>query len=178
VDVACHESVEGSYIPPELPRAVGVQASLLNRHPPQTIISVPVHTAVCSSRADGAPVSVVAAQVSEAGSYRPPLLIWQECSSSRPQPPHTIISVPVHTAVCCLRGNGAFVPLVVRHVSVAGSYRDPELYFDSPASVPPQMIISAPVHTDEVAMFASGSANVGSQVPGSASGTAPIAGRW
>src|ERR1051325_2875947 len=108
-------------MPPVLPRASGLQASLLNRHPPQTIILEPVHTAVCSNRACGAPTVVVAVHVSLAGSYRPPLLIWQLCSSSRPQPPHTIISVPVHTAVCCLRGNGAFVPLVVRQVSVMGS---------------------------------------------------------
>jgi hypothetical protein len=41
VEVDVHESVDGSYLPPVLVP------------PPQTIISVPVHTAVCDERADG-----------------------------------------------------------------------------------------------------------------------------
>jgi hypothetical protein len=40
--------------------------------PPQMIISVPVHTAVCPNRATGPPG--VATQVSDAGEYRAPLL--------------------------------------------------------------------------------------------------------
>jgi hypothetical protein len=59
--------------------------------PPQTIISLPVHTAVCSSRPSGALVVLVAAQLSVLGLYLPPLL--------SPDPPQTIISILVHTAV-------------------------------------------------------------------------------
>jgi hypothetical protein len=40
---------------------------------------------------EGAPVSDVAAHVSETGSYRPPVSVAGE-------PPQTIISAPVHTA--------------------------------------------------------------------------------
>jgi len=41
--------------------------------PPQTIILVPVQTAVWRHRATGAPVTLVAVQVSVLGSYRPPV---------------------------------------------------------------------------------------------------------
>jgi len=58
--------------------------------PPQTIISVPVHTAVCWSRAAGALVVLVAVQLSVPGLYRPPVFKTL---------PQTIISLPVHTAV-------------------------------------------------------------------------------
>jgi hypothetical protein len=63
--------------------------------PPHTIISVPVHTAVCMSRAVGALVVLVSIQLSVLGKYFPPVL--KKFTSS--VPPHTIISVPVHTAV-------------------------------------------------------------------------------
>ncbi len=63
--------------------------------PPQTIISLPVHNAVCWLLTSGAPVTVVAAKVSLAGLYLPPVF-----KSTVPlYPPQTIISVPVHTAV-------------------------------------------------------------------------------
>ena len=42
--------------------------------PPQTIISLPVHTAVCPPRAMGALIVLVAVEVSVAGSYLPPVL--------------------------------------------------------------------------------------------------------
>ena len=63
--------------------------------PPQTNISVPVHTALWPARADGAPVALIVRQVFVVGSYAMP-------SPSTPPvetPPHTIISVPVQTAV-------------------------------------------------------------------------------
>jgi hypothetical protein len=41
--------------------------------PPQTIILVPVQTAEWRHRATGAPVTLVAVQVSVLGSYRPPV---------------------------------------------------------------------------------------------------------
>jgi hypothetical protein len=63
--------------------------------PPQIIISLPVHTAVCKVRAPGASTVLVAVQLSLSGSYLPPV----SRSVSKPSsPPHTIISLPVHTA--------------------------------------------------------------------------------
>src|SRR5213080_4375946 len=83
--------------------------------PPQTTISLPVHTAVLRDRAAGAPVVLVAVQLSVLGLYRPPVL-----STLPLVPPQTIISLPVQTAVCCHRAAGAFVRLVGAHVSVQG----------------------------------------------------------
>jgi len=81
-------SVLGLYLPPvfnELPFP-----------PPQTIISLPVQTAVCESRASGALVMLVATQLSVPGLYLPPVLRKWMVSST---PPQTIISLPLHTAV-------------------------------------------------------------------------------
>ena len=61
-------------------------------------------------------------------------------------PPQTIISLPVHTAVCSLRSEGALAILVGVHVSVLGSYLPPVLK-PMPAPCPPQTIISLPVQT-------------------------------
>jgi hypothetical protein len=41
--------------------------------PPQIIISLPVHTAVCESRREGAFVTLVAVQLFALGSYLPPV---------------------------------------------------------------------------------------------------------
>src|SRR5438128_12626032 len=62
----------GLYLPPVLsqtPHPLPQEAI-----PPQTIISLPVHTAVCWSRAAGALVVLVAVQLSVTGLYRPPVL--------------------------------------------------------------------------------------------------------
>src|SRR4029453_17092114 len=67
----------------------------LPSNPPQTIISVPIHTAVWSSRASGALGVLVALQLSVLGLYLPPVLKSKSLST----PPQTIISLPVHTAV-------------------------------------------------------------------------------
>ena len=64
--------------------------------PPQTIISLPVQTAVCKVRACGASMLLVAIQLSLPGSYPPPVSRTRGKPSS---PPQTIISMPVHTAV-------------------------------------------------------------------------------
>jgi hypothetical protein len=86
--VAVHVSVLGLYRPP-----VFKEPLLLT--PPQTIIWLPVHTAVCPSRAAGALVVLVAVHVSVLGLYRPPVF-----KMLLPLiPPQTIISLPVHTAV-------------------------------------------------------------------------------
>ena len=63
--------------------------------PPQTIISLSVHTAVGKNRPVGAPVVLVAVQLSVPGLYLPPVF-----RLSLPlYPPQTIISLPVHAAV-------------------------------------------------------------------------------
>jgi hypothetical protein len=80
-------SVLGLYLAPVL------RAVLLSL-PPQMIISLPVHTAVCQPRAVGVLVVLVAVQLSMLGLYLPPVF-----KMPRPLPPHTIISLPVHTAV-------------------------------------------------------------------------------
>jgi len=74
-----------------------------------------------------------------AGSYLPPVFVRN--------PPHTIISRPVHTAACASRTEGTLPCLLVGyHVSLEGSYRPP--VFDLPVvSNPPHTIISRPVHT-------------------------------
>lgn len=77
--VAVQPSVLGLYLPPVFDPL------------PQMIISLPVQTAVCSYRAEGALTVLVAVQLSMFGLYLPP-----DVSSV---PPQTIISVPVHTAV-------------------------------------------------------------------------------
>src|SRR4029453_11378268 len=64
-------------------------------HPPQTIISLPLHTAVGPIRAEGALVMLVAIQLLVTGSYLPPVL----SGSPLTKPPQTIISLPVQTAV-------------------------------------------------------------------------------
>src|SRR6266699_992940 len=81
-------------------------------NPPQTIISLPVHTAVCSYRPAGALVALVAVQLSAPGLSRPP--VFKKLPLNAPQ---TIISLPVHTAVCSYRPAGALVVLVGVHVS-------------------------------------------------------------
>ena len=63
--------------------------------PPQTIISLPVHTAVWEKRAAGALVVLVAVQLLVPGLYLPPVLKMLLIAT----PPQTIISLPVHTAV-------------------------------------------------------------------------------
>ena len=88
VVVVVQLSVLGLYLPP-----VFNKVPLLS--PPQTIISLPVSTAVCRYRPLGALVELVAAQPSVPGLYLPPVLITSDSS----YPPQIIISLPVHTAV-------------------------------------------------------------------------------
>jgi hypothetical protein len=59
------------------------------------IISLPVQTAVGKNRPAGAPVVLVAVQLSVLGLYLPPVFK----RPSLPYPPQTIISLPVQTAV-------------------------------------------------------------------------------
>ena len=67
--VAVQLFVLGVYLPPVfkmLPQRPSV-------HPPQTIISLPVHTALWRSRAEGALVVLIAVQLRVLGLYFPPL---------------------------------------------------------------------------------------------------------
>ena len=105
------------YLPPVL-------KTLMRLYPPQTIISLPVQTAVCEKRAVGAPLVLVAVQLSVPGSYLPPVFNDELAFSS---PPHTIISPPVQTAVCASRPTGAFVVLVGVQLFVPGLYLPPVL---------------------------------------------------
>jgi len=76
----------GLYLPPVFKK--------LPLSPPQTIISLPVHTAVGKNRPAGAPVVLVAVQLSVLGLYLPP--VFKRLGLP---PPQTIISLPVHTAL-------------------------------------------------------------------------------
>jgi hypothetical protein len=56
---------------------------------------------------------LVAVRLSVAGLYLPPVFQYMPC----PNPPQTIISLPVHTAVCWLRFGGAWAVRVLVQVS-------------------------------------------------------------
>ena len=84
----------------------------------------------------------MAVQLSVLGSYLPPVfkINWLSC------PPHTIISLPVQTAVCKYREEGALVPMVAVQLSVLGLYLPP-VPKGLLLALPPHTIISLPVHT-------------------------------
>src|SRR5205809_679434 len=105
--VAVQLSLLGLYLPPVL-------NEVLKSYPPQTIISLPFHTAVCLCRPLGALLVLVAVQLSLLGLSLPPVLL-------KGAPPQTIISLPVHTAVCWPRSVGALVRFVGVHVSLEQS---------------------------------------------------------
>ena len=92
----CQVSVVGLYRPPP--------------NSPQTIISVPVQTAVSPVVHEGELVVEIGCQVSVVGLYRPP-----------PNSPQTIISVPVQTAVSPVVHEGAFVMEISAQVPVPRS---------------------------------------------------------
>ena len=122
--VAVQVFVLGLYRPPVF------KSPLLVPTPPQTIISVPVQTAVWSVRASGALVVLVAVQESVLGLYLPPVFNRPLV----PTPPQTIISLPIQTAVCANRALGALVVLVAVQVFVLGLYRPPVFKFDGARS--------------------------------------------
>jgi hypothetical protein len=84
--VALHEFVLGLYRPPVF------NGTVFARSPPQTIISLPVQTAVENCRPSGALAMLVAVQEFVLGLYLPPVF-------KDPFPPQTIIWLPVQTAV-------------------------------------------------------------------------------
>ena len=128
------------YLPPVL-KSIQLGAQYL---PPQTIISLPVHTAVVNNRPVGTPVVLVAVQLSVPGLYLPPVLKKTPLPSFLP--PQTIISLPVHTAFGLNRLAGALVVLVAVQLSVLGLYLPPVLKSLTPFP-PPQTIIWLPVQT-------------------------------
>src|SRR5262245_45663856 len=111
--------------------------------PPQMTSSAPVHVPVKPNRAVRPVPRLVAVQVSVTGSWRPPL----PSTETGPWPPHTIIRVPVQTAVGDMRSVGTFVRLVAPVQEFApGSKIAPEVSGETEL-LPPQMIIRVPVHT-------------------------------
>src|SRR5205823_4841251 len=95
---------------------------------------------------------LVAAQVSVLGLYLPPVL-----KMLLPlEPPQTIISPPLHTAVWPYRAAGALVVLVAVQLSVLGLFLPPVLWLLPLLLIPPQTIISLPVHTTVCQRRASG----------------------
>jgi hypothetical protein len=102
MEVAVHESIEGSYLPPVF--KTDSEGSL---YPPQTIISEPVQTAVWPLLPKGAFVTEVAVHESLTGSYLPPVL--------KEDPPQIIISLPVQISVCPSRADGALEEEIDSH---------------------------------------------------------------
>ena len=142
--IATQLFVFGLYLPPVL-------KELKKSRPPQTIMSLSVHTAVWDNRAVGALVVLVAVQVSAPGLYLPPLPIAEavgvgvgvgvnvptgvNCAKDLPPasncwgplalPPQTIISLPLQMAVWPDLGIGALAVLVATQLSEAGLYFPP-----------------------------------------------------
>src|SRR5205807_940751 len=75
--------------------------------------------------------------------YLPPVFV----SAVFPNPPQTIISPPVQTAMWRSRGDGALMVLVSVQVSMLELYLSPVLKNVRPSPVPPHTIISLPVQT-------------------------------
>jgi len=86
----------------------------------------------------GAPVVLVAVQLSVLGLYLAPVFSKQQTLL---EPPQTIISLPVQIAACLSRPMGALVVLVAVQLSVLGSYLPP-VFKELPFGFPPQTIIS------------------------------------
>jgi hypothetical protein len=84
-------------------------------------VNVAVAVAVGVGEAVGVGVGVVAR---DSAQYLPPVFTcWRGASD----PPDTIISLPVHTAVCSNRPSGTLVVLVAAQLSLTGSYLPPIL---------------------------------------------------
>jgi hypothetical protein len=85
----------------------------------------------------------VAVQLFVAGSYLPPVF-----TSPKPAVPlQTIIWLPVQTAICCFRAEGALSVLVAVQLFVPGSYLPPVFKKPKAELYPPQTIIWLLVQT-------------------------------
>ena len=114
----------GRLLGPGLDRGVGLGRGVA--------VGVDVGVAVAVAVAVGVGVGL-----SVAAQYLPPVFKYPPL----PIPPHTIISLPVHTAVCCSRPAGAPVVLVAAQLSVLRLYLPPVLKEVLSSFHPPQMII-------------------------------------
>ena len=94
------------------------------RSPPQTIISLPVHTAVCSSRLQARRQLLVGIQLFVVGLYLPPVFITLTLPSSAPDDHFT---ASPHGCVRGSRQSGALVVLVAVQLLVPGLYLPPVL---------------------------------------------------
>ena len=125
-------SVPGSYLLPVLKSWPAC--------PPQTIISLPVQTAVCHDRLLGALVVLVAVQLSVVGLYLPPVFMY---GHSAPYD-HLTASPDCRMQY---RAEGALVGLVAIQLFVMGLYLPPVFTNMLMPANPPQTIISVPVQT-------------------------------
>ena len=124
MEVRVQLSVPGSYLPPVFV-AMNVSST-----PLQTNISSPVHTTAWAIRPSGTPVSPVGVQLSVLGLYLPPVRKGFMLSL----PPQTIISLPVHSAVCTNRGVTTVGAVAAKYRS---SYVSPPLFN---SQLPPQLL--------------------------------------
>ena len=107
-------------------------------------VDVGVEEAVLVAVDVGLGVAVgVGVGVPDCAQYLPPVLNLPRT----PPPPQIIISLPVQTAVCKVRGSGALMMLVAVQLSLPGLYLPPVLRTTGKPWSPPQTIISLPVHT-------------------------------
>src|ERR1043166_174943 len=122
-----------------------VANSVFKSYPPKTRNCFPVQIPASGGirkRGAGALSNVSGVHRSALGSYRAPLL---RHSPFDVPPPHTIISLPVQTAMCEERSTSApWVEIGVQR-PVTGLKRAPSLKERSDIVVPPQTIISVPV---------------------------------
>ena len=79
--------------------------------PPQIIISLPVQTAVCPARADGALIVLTGTHASVTGLYLDP--VFSDLMLFEFMPPQTIISLPVQIALCAARPKGMLLVLEI-----------------------------------------------------------------
>ena len=114
--VAVQVSVPGLYLPPVL------NSTDCRLPPPQTIISLPVQTALCRYRATGALVVLVAAQLSVSRIVAPASV---ENAAGALSAPDDHLAAGPNCRVIDLAPSGALVVLVAVQVSVLGSYLPP-----------------------------------------------------
>ena len=128
-----------------LPRYLPPVLNTIGGFPPQTIIWLPVQTAVCRSRAVGALVVLVAVQLFVMGCIFPPVFN----AGVIPLPPqHDHFAASPDCGVPISRSEALLV-LVAVQLFVLGLYFPPSLKTVVPGIIvnPPHTIISVPVQT-------------------------------
>ena len=109
--------------------------------PPQTIISLPVHTAVCQSRASGALVVLVAVQLSVLGLYLPPVFKSSDAIDISAPDDHFTAGPDCRVID---RAVGALVVLVAVQLSVLGLYLPPVFEWANQGSLHPKRSFHCP----------------------------------